>query len=182
MRSPPRVHFSSGAWSRAGRDAIGRRSATPRLPTLDRLDWRAMMDRLKPMISLLLALLVCCATSQAKVCELSCGLDAQGAACRMAAASRPSTMQEMPHGHCSPASRTAPNAAFSGLHPSTCGHAFSPAVEDAVAAKARFASSQAALVQSSSNGLAVPHVTSLSPTHPPPLLFAANPLVVALRI
>jgi len=141
------------------------------------------MGRLKPMICLLLALLVCGASTQAKVCELSCALDMQGAACRMAVAFRQAAMQEMARGqHCSPASRTARGAVFSGLHPSICGHAFSPDVEDVPTAKVRFASSRAALVQSRSNELAIRPATSFARKRPLPPPLAATPVVLALRI
>jgi len=145
-----------------------------------------MMIRLRPIFSLLLAFVVCCASSQAKVCELSCGLEAQGAACHLAAASRQARMQEMPHGHCAPAMHVVRNvgndAGFSGLHPSACGHAFSLAVENVVAAKSRLVSLQTALFQRSSNQIAIPHFTAQAERHPPPLLFAANPLLIALRV
>jgi len=145
-----------------------------------------MTGRLKPMISLLLALLFCGASSQAAVCKLSCGLDAAAAPCRMAVASRQAAMHPMPHRHCSPAIRAArdagDSAGFSGLRSSTCGHSFTPAVENPVAAKARFASSQGAFFRNHSSGRAIPQFAALARRHHPPRSSASCPPVVALRI
>jgi hypothetical protein len=144
-----------------------------------------MMSRLKPILSVLLALVVCGASSQAAVCELSCGLDARGMACHMAPPSQQASM-EMQHGHCSPemqmSSNTDSGIQIGSMHSAACGHTFSPAVENQFAAKARFGLSAISFFSDASTEHAMPRITTFSEQRPPPRVAAASSLLITLRV
>ena len=144
------------------------------------------MSRLKPMFFVLLALIVCGASSQAAVCELSCGLDVRGMACHMAAASQKASMQAMPHGHCGASmlmdSDAGSQTAVSSLHGMACGHVSSPAVENKATAKAHIELSAMLLFADRPGTDTLPRVMAFSERRPPPLIAASSTPLTALRV
>ncbi len=146
-----------------------------------------MLSRLKPILALLIAMVVCGASSQAAVCELSCGLDAKGMACHMAAPSQKTAMQPMPHEHCaSKAAMQAASAAVGGvqvgsLHSAACGHTFSLAIENPFAAKARLGVAAISFRSNPPIGNTIPRFAVLI-ERPPPRIAAATSLLTTLRV
>lgn len=144
-----------------------------------------MVRRLKPMFVVLLALLVGGASSQAAVCELSCGLGAQGVLCHMAAVAQPATMQAMQHGHCASmrsAAETSTAAHVDSVDERGCGYSFSPAVENTGALTTHCLAGCKAFLQTSKFTEVAVRSTDLPLSRPPPLLASANPLLITLRI
>ncbi len=145
-----------------------------------------MLSKLKPVLAVLLALFVCGASLQSVVCELSCGLEAQGTNCHMAASSQPEAIQAMPHGHCSPARQAAvdkgKDTSVSSRHPAGCGHSVSPAIENSVGSKSVFAVLQWSLFKAASAEPFTPHHTALPHRRPPPLLASVTPRLINLRV
>ena len=144
------------------------------------------MSRLKPMFFVLLALIVCGASSQATVCELSCGLDARGMACHMSAAAQETSMQAMPHGHCGASmlmdSDAGGQTAVSSLHGTACGHVSSPAVEYKATAKAHIGLSAMMPRADRPDADTLPRVMAFSERRPPPLIAASSSPLTTLRV
>ena len=147
-----------------------------------------MMGRLKPMLSVLLALVVCGAVSQTAICELSCGL-ASGPECHMPAASHDAAMQPMSptfSGHCSPGMQmnsgvdTSPR--FCGLHSMVCGQVSSMVVDARLGPFAHLSGSTLLSIKSMSASRFEIVTEALSQKRPPPLLLALDRTVVSLRI
>jgi hypothetical protein len=158
---------------------------------------KMMSARLKSGLSLLLMLLVFAVSSEAAVCELACGLEAQSVGCHMPAA--PSTeaaqsldMPVMSHSHCTPAMHEsgmhktstahARTASFTSAQEMKCPHDFAPAIEGTSATSFHLAAIHWTVVEVVPVATMLPDsrrtsCKSLPQLYPPP-----NSLLIALRV
>ena len=147
---------------------------------------KQMIRRLKPMLSVLLTLLLCGASSQSAICELSCRL-ASEPECHIAAPSHESaTTGITSHNRCSAPMQAAPEMGkrqmICSRHGFLCGHSSLPAVVEQFAVQHQSTGLELVLSVRLPAERSVFRTAVLLRKRPPPVLGAPNPLIASLRI